>query len=209
MPKDPKEATGPGAKKKPPVAPRFLTGEASTYPDRGAPRRDKLAAWMTAPANPWFARTMVNRVWARLMGRGLTEPVDNIANPTDATHRALQDRLAGHLMASGYDLKDLVRLIVSTQAYQRSVAPNATNAADGSLFSRGLVRMLEPEQIFASILEATGVEHTFKDGKGPQFLEMKKRFERQFVFSFANDEPGETVAFQGTVAQALFTLNAP
>lgn len=208
LPKKPGESTGAGAKPKP-VPPRFLSGPPPVYPDRGLPRRDRLARWMTAPDNPLFARTLVNRVWARLMGRGLVEPVDNVAHPADTTHQALLGRLAEHFVASGHDLRELVRLIVSTEAYRRSVVPNATNARDVTLYSRGLSRALDPEQIFASILEATGVEHTFKDGQGPQFMEMKRRFERQFVFSFANDEAGETVSYQGTIAQALFALNAP
>lgn len=208
LPRKPDEATGPGLKR-PVVKPRFLDGTTPVHPDRGMARRDRLAAWMTAPANPWFARAIVNRVWARMMGRGLTEPIDNVSQPSDATHRALQDQLAAHFVASGYDLRGLISLIVSTDAYQRSVVPNATNAKDTQYFSRALARPLEPEQVFASILEATGVEHTFKDGQGPQLLELKKRFERQFVFAYANDEPGETVAYQGTVAQALFTLNSP
>jgi hypothetical protein len=204
-------ATGAGGPKpkKQWVQPKFLGGATPPYPDGGLHRRDRLAKWMTAPDNPYFARAMVNRVWARLMGRGLVEPVDNVANPTDATHAALLGRLALHFVATGHDLRALVKLIVSTNAYQRSSIPNHTNAKDTVHFSRALVRPLEPEQIFASILEATGIEHTFKNGRGQEFLEMKRRFEREFVFRFQVDEVAETVAYQGTVTQALFTLNSP
>jgi hypothetical protein len=190
-----------------PIRPRFLDGREAPFPDPGAARRTVLAAWMTAPDNPWFARAMANRVWTRLMGRGLVEPVDNVASPADATHAQLLERLARFLVDRAFDLRALIRLVVSTRAYQRIVAP--ATAGRSHAFDHALIRPLEPEQIFASILEASDVEHSFSEGTGQNFEEMRHRFLRQFVHNYRVDEPGETVSFQGTVSQALFTLNSP
>lgn len=213
------------ARRPAPIPPRPLAGEAPRWPDPGAHRRAALADWVTAPTNPFFARAMANRVWAHLMGRGLVEPIDNIAHPAERALEGLLDRLAGHLVASGYDLRALVRLIVLTRVYQRAIRsdhPPREGGASGAgreavpggpddraLFARAPVRPLDPEQIFAAILEATGIEHTFEHGPGRRLEQMKKDFSERFVHAYEVDEPGETVSFQGTIQQALFILNGP
>ena len=198
----------PAKHKKGAIRPRFLTGEILPGQDQGLNRREVLALWMTAPENPFFARAMVNRVWAKLMGRGLVEPVDNVTNPNDPTHAPLLEGLASWFVQHKYDLRALVRLIVSTQAYRRSCQTTAENAKDQALYSHGLVRPLEPEQVLAAVLEATGLAHTFKSGQSKQFEDLRKNFTRQFVHQFQVDEPGESAKFHGTISQALFTMNS-
>jgi len=80
--------------------------------------RDRLALLITSPTNARFARVLANRLWARYLGAGLVEPVDDWdAGPT--THNApLLDALSRELMAHGYDLKHVARLIFGSRAYQ-------------------------------------------------------------------------------------------
>lgn len=85
-------------------------------------RRAELARWITSPENPWFAKAVVNRVWARLMGRGFTQAVDEIGAEAAVETPQVFDALAEHFIASGYDLHDLLRLIAGAQAYQQQTA---------------------------------------------------------------------------------------
>src|SRR5262249_54054091 len=97
--------------------------------------RVALAAWLTAADNPYFARAMVNRLWAHYLGRGLVDPPDGLAAANPASHPALLDELARRFAAGGYDLKALHRLILNSHAYQRSKQANPTNQGDRRNFS--------------------------------------------------------------------------
>jgi hypothetical protein len=129
--------------------------------------RVALAAWMTAPDNPFFAKAMVNRLWAHYFGRGLVEPSDALAAANPPSHPALFDELARRFAAGGYDLKSLHRAIMSSHAYQRSWRPNETNASDRRNLSHALVRRLGAEQIVDSIVHATGVPLQFAEADAP------------------------------------------
>src|SRR5262249_57179093 len=83
-------------------------------------RRRLLADWLTTPDNPFFARNFANRVWGRLLGRGLVEPVDDVRATNPPTHPELLDALARSLVEGGYDLRALVRTVARSRAYQRS-----------------------------------------------------------------------------------------
>lgn len=129
--------------------------------------RVTLAAWMTAPANPYFSRAMVNRLWAHYFGRGLVEPPDALAAANPASHPVLLDELARRFAASGYDLKALHRLLLNTHAYQRSRQPNETNRGDRRNFSHALVRRLGAEQVIDALGQATGVPPQFDPKDAP------------------------------------------
>ncbi|MEZ6133384.1 MAG: DUF1549 domain-containing protein [Pirellulaceae bacterium] len=83
-------------------------------------RRQQLTLWLTTRENPFLAQATVNRVWALLMGRGLIEPVDDMRSLDIASHPQLLEELSTHFMDSGYDLRDLIQTITSTQAYRRA-----------------------------------------------------------------------------------------
>lgn len=129
--------------------------------------RAALAAWMTAPANPYFARAMVNRLWAHYFGRGLVEPPDALAAANPASHPVLLDELARRFAASGYDLKALHRLLLNTHAYQRSRQANEANRGDHRNFSHALVRRLGAEQVIDAVAQATGVPPQFDAKDAP------------------------------------------
>ena len=102
------------------VATRPLGGVSPESMDRGDPRVH-LAEWMTAPQNPWFSRLIANRLWKHFLGRGLVEPEDDLRTTNPATNEPLLQYLAEQVVATGYDLKAVMKLIVSTRVYQLSL----------------------------------------------------------------------------------------
>src|SRR5262245_27962860 len=97
------------------MRPRLLGAEKSAA--AGDPLRT-LADWIADPANPYFAKAQANRVWFHLFGRGLVEPNDDFRASNPAVNGPLLDELAKRFAASGFDLKSLVKVIVSSRAYQ-------------------------------------------------------------------------------------------
>lgn len=115
--------------------------------------RDRLAALITAPQNERFAQVMVNRLWQRMMGRGLVESVSDW-EMSEPSHPELLRWLGHQLVATGYDLKAVSRLILSSHAYQR--ATDTTLAKTSPLFISPAPRRLTAEQIVDSVFHATG-----------------------------------------------------
>jgi hypothetical protein len=98
----------------------FSTGKAELGVSDVA-RRVELAEWIVGPENPWFAKALVNRVWARMMGRGFSEPVDEIGELGDRVLPEVHAALADHFTASQYDVKDLFRVVALSKSYQREI----------------------------------------------------------------------------------------
>lgn len=115
--------------------------------------RDKLAALITAPQNERFAQVMVNRIWERLMGRGIVEYVSDWER-AEASHPEMLRWLGHQFVSSGYDMKHVARLIFSSHAYQRASDPLATET--GPLYIAPAPRRLQAEQIIDSLFSATG-----------------------------------------------------
>src|SRR5262245_31741119 len=84
-------------------------------------RRAELAQWIVGPENPWFAKAFVNRVWARMMGRGFCEPVDEIGELGDRVLPEVHAALADHFIASQFDVKDVFRVVALSKSYQREI----------------------------------------------------------------------------------------
>ena len=141
--------------------PRPLLG-AALAPDAWTDRRVLLADWVTNPANPFFARALVNRMWGHLMGRGLVEPVDDFRTTNPPTNEPLLDALARDFTKHGYDLHHLIRTITSSKAYQLSSVPNEGNLDDRIAYSRRYPRHLRAEQLVDSICQATGIPERFE-----------------------------------------------
>jgi hypothetical protein len=137
-------------------APAFPYGFEGELPEGGT-RRQRLAAWLTAPGNPYFARSYVNRVFGYLLGRGLIEPVDDIRAGNPPSHPELLDALTAEFVASGFDLRLLLRRICGSRAYGRSIEPNAWNEDDLVHFARAMPRRLPAEVIYDAVHQATGV----------------------------------------------------
>ncbi|HVL15669.1 MAG TPA: DUF1553 domain-containing protein, partial [Gemmata sp.] len=115
--------------------------------------RDRLAALITAPQNERFAQVIANRVWARLMGRGIVEPVEDWERGRPS-HPELLSWLGREFVRGGYDLKHLSRLILNSHAYQRAADPNLKETP--VLFTAPARRRLDAEQVVDSLFAATG-----------------------------------------------------
>ena len=115
--------------------------------------RDRLAALITAPQNERFAQVMVNRIWQRLMGRGLVAKVSDWEK-IDSSHPELLRWLGRWFVESGYDMKAISRLILNSHAYQR--ATDSALAETSPLFVSPAPRRLQAEQIVDSVFHATG-----------------------------------------------------
>ena len=115
--------------------------------------RDRLAALITAPQNERFAQVMVNRIWQRLMGRGLVPEVSDWEK-AGPSHPELLRWLGHRFVQSGYDVKAISRLILNSHAYQR--ATDSALDETSPLFVSPAPRRLQAEQIVDSVFHATG-----------------------------------------------------
>jgi hypothetical protein len=119
-----------------------------------AERLEQLSKLITDPRNGRLPRTIVNRLWHRLLGRGIVHPVD--AMDTDPWSADLLDYLSGELAAGNYDVKKLLRLITTSQVYQsRCVPPANPNSSEGPAFSGPIARRMTAEQYIDALWRIT------------------------------------------------------
>ena len=123
--------------------------------------RLKLADWMSSPSNPFFAKAIVNRYWKHFFRRGLVEPEDDIRETNPPSNPELLAALEQHFIASGFDLKSLVKVITSSNAYQLSAVPNQYNLADQQNYSRYYPRRLQAEVFLDAIDDLTSSRTEF------------------------------------------------
>ncbi|TWU47550.1 hypothetical protein Poly51_53500 [Rubripirellula tenax] len=145
---------------KKPVPPTFLGGESPAT--KGKDRREVLATWLTSPENPFFAKSIANRVWAHFMGVGVVEPVDDIRVSNPASNPELFDELGKRLVEYKFDFRRLVRDICTSDAYQRSTSENETNAHDHLNFSHAVVRRVPAESLLDCICQVTQSPDKFR-----------------------------------------------
>jgi hypothetical protein len=184
------------------VSAKFLDGKEPLFQDRVS-SRVTLMDWMSAKGNPYFARNAVNRMWAYFFGAGLIDPLDEPGEQNPPSHPQLLEDLSQAFTASGYDLKFLIRVIVSSDAYQLSSADPKASASTERNFARMRVRGLTPEQLFDSLVSAT------------YYRDMQMPNQRQFVAP--NSARGEFLAkfstterlsdVQTSILQALTLMN--
>jgi hypothetical protein len=124
-------------------------------------RHKRLAAWITAKDNPFFAKATVNRFWKHFFGRGIVHPVDDFRATNPPVNEPLMDALAKDFVDRGYDIKQLIRTICNSRTYQLTDQSNATNENDSKNFSHFYSKRLGPEVLFDAIVTATGVPENF------------------------------------------------
>ena len=119
--------------------------------------RTQLADLVTSPRNRFFAKNLVNRVWADLVGRGIVDPIDDFSDNNPPSHPKTLDYIADEFVANGYDLRTLVRLIVTSQVYQRAhvygLAEQEQQELEKSFLATPMRRMLS-ETLYDSIIAA-------------------------------------------------------
>ena len=128
---------------------------ASTEPGQ-LDRRQPFVAWLTGDDNPYFAKNIVNRIWAHYFGLGIVEPVDAFSAGNPPSHPNLLAELSMDFKANGFDVRRLERQILTSAAWQRSSAINGSNQSDRRNFSRAYVRVLPAEVVVDALSCAIG-----------------------------------------------------
>lgn len=126
----------------------------------GEPRRQQFAAWLTSADNPYFARSYVNRLWGYLTGVGIIEPLDDIRAGNPPSNPELLDYLTKQFMDSGFNVRQVMRLICTSRTYQLSVATNPWNSDDQRNYAHATARRLPAEVLFDAVHEVTGTTPT-------------------------------------------------
>ncbi|HUK17744.1 MAG TPA: DUF1549 domain-containing protein, partial [Bryobacteraceae bacterium] len=195
-----------------PLPPTPLDGQSLAL-DAPGDRRVAFANWLTSQNNAMFARTIVNRVWANFMGRGLVDPVDDLRATNPASNEELLAALSKDLVEHGYDVQRLIRTIMNSAVYQLSSEANATNAADNIYYSKYIVRRLQAEVILDAMSQVTGAPTAFAGyPAGTRALQLPDtQVKSEFLTSFGR--PPRVVcdaaerSSDPTVAQALHVIN--
>jgi hypothetical protein len=199
-----------------PVKPKFLGGPALDEPplakgfkeadlkgNKMPPkptfsRKEKLATWVTAADNPYFARAAVNRVWGQFMGRGVVHPVDDLGGKNQPTLPGLLDEMTKRFAEKKYSLRWLIREVVSSKAYQLSGKGDSTDALP-RFYERARVRPLAVEELFLSFRTAT-----LFDASGGKVTGAIREYMQQYFGKPTNGQ-GE---FQGGLMEHLFLNNS-
>lgn len=213
-------------KKGTPVAPKFLGGrllaekklpsgvkEPRNFASGKMPpkpifsRKDALADWITSPGNPYFARSLVNRVWAQFMGKGIVHPVDNFSQQNPPSHPQLLDALTKQFVEHDFRLKWLISEILNSKTYQLS-GRGTTTASNPAWYERARCRPLSAEELFESWVRASGYDKTLAAGKktpGQRFRLRGITWEYiRRAFGQPNDGQG---GFQGGLHEHLYLNN--
>ncbi len=185
------------------VAKPQFPGAKEPMPKGDKPDRQRLAEWMTAQDNPWFAKAAVNRGWSMLFGRGLVEPVDDITGFEATQGKEVLELLSQDFMANGFDLKRLFEVISQTKAYQLASHIEEAGSVRPELFHVMSVRSLSANQIHGCLIQAVS-------GRRPTPAQMQEAAaeEQRFITSLTAPTQSAT-EFQAGIPQMLTLLNGP
>jgi hypothetical protein len=197
---DKREMTIPGTERV--VQANFLDGTEPRWKFKVGPRVT-LADWMTSADNPYFARAAANRMWAHFFGVGIVDPVDDFNDENKPSHPEILDELAKQFVAHDFDLKFLARAIMLTKAYQLTSAASDPSQDEPRNFSRMAVKGLTQEQLYDSIVQATG----YRDPTPPaQRLYDFQSPRAVFVSKFATQD--KRTEYHTSIPQALALMNS-
>lgn len=124
-------------------------------------RRQVFAEWLTKPDNPFFAKSLSNRIWGHLIGRGIVEPVDDFRDSNPPSNAKLLDELAKQFAANKFSQKWVIRTIMNSRVYQLSSRTNQFNKTDELYNSHAVTRLLAAEQLLDAICAVTNVPEQF------------------------------------------------
>jgi hypothetical protein len=140
--------------------PKYLDGEYAEFGPDEDPRH-ALVDWMARPDNPFFARTLANRLWGHFLGRGLVHEVDDMRASNPPSNPELLDALAADFIAHGYDVKHLIRTIATSRVYQLDSTPTDNNRPDRQNYARFYARRLVAEVFLDAVDQACGTRTSF------------------------------------------------
>ncbi len=188
-------------------------GDADVKP--GHDRREAFADWLTKPDNPFFAKSVANRVWFHLMGRGIVDPVDDFRDSNPSCNDELLDALAQDFASHGFDLRHLVTTVMKSRTYQLSAQPNETNKDDAKYFSHAVTKLLTAEQLLDALCDLTGVPEKFPGvPAGTRAVQLPDgEVNHPFLKTFGQPARELTCECEresdGNLAQALQLINGP
>ncbi|MEZ6131938.1 MAG: DUF1553 domain-containing protein [Planctomycetaceae bacterium] len=176
--------------------------------------RVQLADWMSDPANPFFAKSLVNRYWKHFFNRGIVEPEDDMRETNPPSNPELLDGLAARFIENGFDLKDLVRTICRSKTYQLSSLPNEYNASDKQNFSRYYPRRLSAEALYDGFHTVTMTSENFSGmPAGTRALQLADSSNGPYFLKVFGMPQGDTAcecerSQDANLAQSLHLLNS-
>lgn len=178
-------------------------------------RREVLAQWLTAGDNPFFAKSVVNRVWYHLFGKGIVDPVDDFRDSNPSCNDALLDALTADFVKNGFDLKRLIRTICNSRTYQLSAQTNEFNEHDSKYFSHAYTKLLSAEQLLDMISDVTELPERFAGvPAGTRAIQLPDgEINHPFLKTFG--QPARELACEcereseGNLGQALQLINGP
>lgn len=148
-----------------PPEPKYPDGEYAQFTSEDDPRH-ALVDWMEREDNPFFASAYVNRMWGHFFGRGLVSEVDDMRATNPASNPEILDALSAEFRRSGFDMKGLIRLLVSSRLYQLSSDPRRENEHDRQNFARYYARRLIAEVFLDAVDQACGTHSHFNNMSG-------------------------------------------
>ncbi|MBS0204059.1 MAG: DUF1553 domain-containing protein [Planctomycetes bacterium] len=133
------------------IAAKAIFGPPATL-EKGVSPRVTFAKWLTSPDNPRFAKTIANRLWKRSFGAGLIEPVDDMKDESKPENPELMDFLTSEMVRLKFDLKEYLRIVCNTKAYQRDSTHAEVTPGDEYHFPGPLLRRMTAEQVWDSFI---------------------------------------------------------
>jgi hypothetical protein len=175
-------------------------------------QRQRLAGWVTHPGNRAFARATVNRTWAILFGRPLVEPIDDL--PPDGELPRPLEILADDFVAHGFDLRRLVAVIATTDAFQldSKLPPDANTPSEGEFEKRERawavfpLSRLRPEQVVGALLQASSLA-TIDYESNILIRAARTIGQNEFVERYGDAGADEFEQRSGTTSQRLVLMN--
>ncbi len=186
------------------VSARFLNGNEPQW-DTGnqiSPRA-KLAEWLTSAENPYFTRAAVNRNWAHYFGNGLVDPPDDFDENNPPSHPEVLDELASEFAAHDFNTEFVIQTITATRAYQLTSRQTHPRQSERALFARMNVKGLTADQLFDSLIQATGYydesvgdPRVFSDGS-----------QREAIRNLFRQDNPNLLEIRTSIPQALTLMN--
>ena len=154
LPKLPDDYKYPDGKPGQTIEARAMFGH-DAKPKEGQTRVHAFADWMTSPDNPRFTTVIANRMWKKVFGLGLIEPVDEMTDSTVASNPALMDYLSQLMIEKKYSLKSFMRVLYNTDTYQRMTGTQEIALGETSHFTGPMLRRMSAEQVWDSVITLT------------------------------------------------------
>jgi hypothetical protein len=197
------------------MPPRFMGDHEVPKISGDTDRREVLANWLTSPKNPFFAKSLANRIWYHLNGRGIVDPVDDFRDSNPSANDELLDALAKDFIDHKFDVKYIIRTIMTSRTYQLSAQTNDFNKDDSKYFSHAVTKLHTAEQLFDALCYVTDVPERFPGvPMGTRAVQLPDgEVNNPFLKTFG--QPARELACEceresdSNLAQALQLINGP